>query len=95
VNSAWLAEYLSSGRAIDVVLGIVALEVAAMAWWLRRKGQPLRISELVGPVLAGVLLMLALRAALTGAGSELVVLFMFLSFPAHLYDLKLRLDRRT
>ncbi|MDP3503415.1 MAG: hypothetical protein Q8S33_23975 [Myxococcales bacterium] len=92
--SEWLARFLSSGRAIDVVLAIVALEVLLIALWLRSKQRPLAFSELVGPVGAGVLLMLALRAALVGAAPELIVLFLAASFPAHLYDLKVRLARR-
>lgn len=92
--SDWLAGFLASGHAIDLVLVIVALEVLLIALWLRAKQRPLAFSELVGPVGAGVLLMLALRAALVGAAPELIVLFLAASFPAHLYDLKLRLGRR-
>jgi hypothetical protein len=88
-----LGRWFATGRPIDLMLLIVALEVLLLALWRRSKGNPLAAGELVGPVLAGVLLMLALRAALVGAAPELIVLFLAASFPAHLYDLKRRMGQ--
>jgi hypothetical protein len=88
-----LGLWLATGRPIDLVLLIVALEVLLVALWRRSRGTPLSPAELVGPVLAGVLLMLALRVALVGGAPELVVLFLAASFPAHLFDLKRRMGQ--
>ncbi len=91
----WLAQWLSSGHAIDLILAIVALEVILLRAWLSRQGRRLAPSELVGPVLAGIFLMLALRTALVGGAPELIAGFLLASFPAHLYDLRLRLLRKS
>ncbi len=92
--SEGLGRWLATGQPIDLVLLIVALEVVLLALWRRARGAPLSPAELVGPVLAGVFLMLALRVALVGGASELVVLFLAASFPAHLYDLKRRMGQK-
>ena len=47
-----------------------------------------RIAGLIGPA---VFIVLALRAALVGAGWEWVALLLALSLPLHLFDLRTRL----
>ena len=76
----------ASGHAADVVLAVLALE----AVWLKlAKGWSLRaIAGLLGPA---VFIVLAVRAALMGAGWEWVALFLALSFPLHVMDLRGRL----
>ena len=79
----------ASGHAADVVLAVLALE----AVWLKlAKGWSLRaIAGLIGPA---VLIVLALRAALVGAGWEWVAVLLTLSLPLHLMDLRGRISGR-
>jgi hypothetical protein len=84
-------EFLISGRAIDFVLVVVALEVAALVVARRRTGRGLAPLDLLGQLLAGALLLIAVRCALTGADYRLTALFLAASFPAHLFDLARRL----
>jgi len=78
--------YFASGRAVDVILAVLALEAAALLAWRGRAALP----DLIGIVAPGVLLLLALRAALTGAPWQQVALWTTLSLPVHLYDLRRR-----
>ncbi len=76
-----------SGRAADIVLAVLALE----ALWLVRKGWA--VAD-VGAMLApAALIVLGLRAALTGAAWHWVAIPLALSFPAHLVDLARRRRR--
>jgi len=86
-------EYFSSGRAIDVVLAVVALELVALTVWRRRTGAGLGPLDLGGQLAAGVFLLLALRCALTGADLRWTAAFITAALPAHLFDL-LRRSRR-
>ena len=83
----YLAPFFASGHAADLVLGVLGLE----ALWLKlAKGWDwAKIIGLVGPA---VFIVLALRAALVGAGWEWVALLLALSLPLHLMDLRGRLD---
>jgi hypothetical protein len=72
---------------IDVALVVTALEVLVLLW-LR-----VRPSAIAGQLLAGVMLLLALRCAVRGADSSWTLLFFSASLPAHLYDLRLRTTR--
>lgn len=74
----------ASGHAADLVLGVLLVE----AVWLKTRGWSFtRIIGLVGPA---VFIVLALRAALVGAGWEWVAVLLALSFPLHLIDLRAR-----
>lgn len=79
--------FFASGHAADFVLAVLALE----ALWLKlAKGWGwARIAGLIGPA---VFIVLALRAALVGAGWEWVALLLALSLPLHLMDLRGRLS---
>ena len=78
--------FFASGHAADLVLAVLALE----AVWLKLQGWSwLRIAGLVGPA---VFIVLALRAALVGAGWEWVAVLLALSLPVHLMDLRSRLS---
>lgn len=79
-------EFFTSGTAIDLVLAVVAIEAIVLAIWFRR-------IDLLVALLPGALLMLALRAALTGAGWEWVAILVTASLPAHLWDMRRRLSQ--
>ncbi|UAB78007.1 hypothetical protein INR77_14775 [Erythrobacter sp. SCSIO 43205] len=81
----FFASFFASGHAADLVLAVLALE----AVWLKTRGWALAtIIGLVGPA---VFIVLALRAALVGAGWEWVAVLLALSLPLHLMDLRARL----
>ncbi len=82
-----LNSFFSSGHAVDLVLLVIAAEFAGLT--LRRRGRDGR-AAVIDRVLAfapGVCLLLALRAALTGAGWPWVALALAASFPFHVADL--------
>ncbi|MEO1045528.1 MAG: hypothetical protein AAFX04_08830 [Pseudomonadota bacterium] len=76
--------FFSSGRAVDVVL----LVLLAEALWLKYRGGDW--IAILGALMPAVLMMLALRAALTGASWPMIALPLALSFPIHLYDMRRR-----
>ncbi len=74
----WL---FASGHAVDVVLMVLAIELI----WLVARGRPLAGCALrLGPA---VLMLIALRGALTGYDWRWIALPLLLSFPVHLADL--------
>lgn len=79
--SAALDWLFARGHAADVVLAVMLAELVL----LTRLGWPLHQALL--RLLPGMLMILALRAALTGAGWHWVALALVLSFPAHLADI--------
>ena len=74
------------GHAADVILGVLAIEAA----WLHlaRRWNLLAILALLGPA---ALIVLGLRAALTGADWWWIALPLAASLPLHLMDLRTRL----
>ncbi|MDX2264170.1 MAG: hypothetical protein NW215_04295 [Hyphomicrobiales bacterium] len=85
-----MEELFESGRIIDIILGLVALEAAALAFLPLR----VRLSEVWLNLVSGACLMLALRAALTQAGWEWIAMWLAAALVAHAADL-IRLRRRS
>jgi len=81
-----MAEFFSSGRAIDVVLAFIAAEAVFLIFTRGRKNT---VSILIA-LMPGVCLLLAARGALTDAGWMWIGLWLAASLPFHLLDLKLR-----
>jgi hypothetical protein len=79
-----MEEFFGSGRAVDVVLLVLMVE----AIWLKMRGNVW--ADIVPALLPAVLMMIALRAALTGMGWPFVSIPLALAFPVHLYDLRRR-----
>ncbi len=79
-----MAEFFSSGRAVDVVLAVLAIE----AIWLKWRGNGW--ADILPALVPAVLMMIALRAALTGMAWPYISLPLAAAFPIHLYDLKRR-----
>lgn len=79
-----MEQFFASGRAVDVVLAVLFVE----ALWLKYRGQ--KWGDIVPALLPAVLMMLGLRAALTGMAWPFISLPLALAFPVHLYDLRRR-----
>lgn len=79
----------ASGRVVDTILLIIALEAAWLLWRARGRRSSVVLDTLfaLGP---GACLLLALRAALTGADWPWIALALAASFPLHLLDLRRR-----
>jgi len=78
--------FFTSGHAADVILGVLLIEAA----WLRlaRRWSWGAVAALLGPA---ALIVLGLRAALTGADWWWIALPLAASLPLHLMDLRGRL----
>ena len=81
-----MEEFILSGQAIDLVLLVIALEFVGLLM-LRRKSWRRAGPDLFLALMPGVLLLVALRLALTGAGWEWIALAVASSFPFHIADL--------
>ncbi len=81
-----IGQLFASGHAADVILAVLLAE----ALWLKaaRGWRWGRIAGLLGPA---ALIVLGLRAALTGAGWWWIALPLAASLPLHLMDLRSRL----
>lgn len=74
----------TSGRAVDLVLGFMALEAIILIAMKRRA------LTVILTILPGAAMMFALRAAITGAGWQWVAIWLTVSLPLHLADLRHR-----
>ncbi|NIJ08422.1 hypothetical protein FHS31_002039 [Sphingomonas vulcanisoli] len=83
----WL---FGSGHAVDIVLAVIAVE---LVWLVTRSGW--RLVDALLRLAPGALMLLALRAALTGQAWYAIALPLMLSFPAHLADLANRPRRKS
>lgn len=83
-----IAAFFASGHAADLILAVLLVE----AVWLRagRGWSWSRVLGLIGPA---ALIVLGLRAALTGAQWWWIALPLAASLPLHLIDLRSRLER--
>ncbi|MCG5525732.1 hypothetical protein LRB11_12430 [Ectothiorhodospira haloalkaliphila] len=86
-----MSELFATGRIVDFILLAMLLEGALLLWWHRRTGRGLPADVIVTTLLAGGFLLLALRAALTGADWPWISLWLSAGLLAHLADLWRRL----
>lgn len=82
--------FFASGRVADLILALLALELAALAAWRAATGTGPSPRALLPFLLAGAFFALALRAALTGDGWAWVAAPLAAAFLAHLWDLARR-----
>jgi len=78
-----LKDLFTSGHAIDFVLLVIFAEFL----WLMNK----RRLDLVSMILPGIFLLIALRSMATGSVWWQTAMWIALSLPFHLYDLRRRL----
>jgi hypothetical protein len=90
-----LAAAFADGSLPAIIAALVAIE-AAVLWFLWRvRGIGIAPRALVGSLVSGACLMLAVRAALIDAPWEHVAAWLLLSLVAHLADLALRWSARA
>jgi len=90
-----MESWFASGRIIDVIIALMALEAVALVLLRRRTaGGPAPV-EIIVSLLAGFCLLIALRVALTDGRWEIVAAALAASLAAHLTDLRLRWMRTT
>jgi hypothetical protein len=85
-----MADLFATGRIVDLILGLMALEAAALAAFHRMTGRGVPLAQLLTNMAAGACLLLALRAALTGAGWAMIAGALAAALMAHLVDLRSR-----
>jgi len=85
-----MPEFFSSGHAIDLVLIVLGLETVGFYILWRWRGCGISPLTQLLIVATGGALLLAARAALTGAGWYWVGFFLIAALAAHLTDLRLR-----
>ena len=88
-----MAELFTSGRLIDIILIIVAIEAAAFLWMWRRFKGGIAPVDLLPNLCAGAFLLLALRVTLAGRGWMLACGCLAAAGVAHLTDLHRRWRR--
>ena len=88
-----MAELFATGRLIDLILGLVLVEAIALGTLNLLTGKGVAPRDLVGLLLAGACLLVAVRLALTDAEWYWIGLWLGLSLIAHLADLVLRWRR--
>ncbi len=91
---AMLQSLFASGRIVDVALGLMLVETAAVWLYRRTRGRPILIGDLAWNVVAGAGLLLALRASLTGGGWMWIAAFLTAALIGHTADLRRRLAVR-
>ncbi|MBI1186167.1 MAG: hypothetical protein GC206_02370 [Alphaproteobacteria bacterium] len=89
-----MADFIASGRVVDVILIVIAIEALALVLYRRTDRTRFGLVAIALALGPGVFLLLALRAALVGDHWAWVALWLGASFPVHLLDLRRRNLRR-
>lgn len=90
-----MAEFFASGRVVDLILGLMLLEGLALSVLWRRRGCGVLPLALWVNLAAGGAMLLAVRAALTGASWVWVWIPLLLALLMHLADLGARWTSRA
>ncbi len=85
-----MEELYRTGRIIDLIAAFVVLEAFALAWLWRSRAKGLPPREFLGAVVAGALLMFAVRSALVAEPWFQTAAWLGAALLAHLADLALR-----
>ena len=89
-----MEQLIASGRVVDLILGLMLLEAIAIGAYHAGTGRGIGPVDLAINLLAGVALLLALRAALTGAGWQAIAGILGVAGLLHVADLTRRWKRR-
>ncbi len=85
-----MVEFVLSGGAVLVILGLIGLEAVGIALYRRLTGRGPRLQDLAFTLLSGGFLILALHAALTGAPPFWLMGWLSGALIAHIADLRSR-----
>lgn len=88
-----LEALITSGRIVDIMIGFVVIEVAALLLYRRLRGGGIPPSKLFVNIGAGGSLMLALWAVFADAHWGIVAGFLVMSLVFHVADLASRWER--
>jgi hypothetical protein len=89
-----MEQLIASGRIVDAIIGLMVLEAIAIGAYHAGTGRGIGPVELAINLLAGVALLVALRAALTGAGWQAIAGALAVAGVLHVADLARRWKRR-
>lgn len=84
-----------SGRIVDIIVALVVVEAMALALFHALTGRGLALRAVAANLAAGLLLMLALRAALVDAHWTWIAALLAAALLAHVADLGSRLAGRS
>jgi hypothetical protein len=79
---------------VDMILAFVAIEGLLLVAWRARTGAGVPVAATLANLSSGAALLLALRAALSGASAMTVLAFLSVALVAHVADLAGRWDFR-
>jgi hypothetical protein len=82
-----VAELFASGRVVDLIIAFVVLEAILVVAFRRWTGRGPSVGGFLACILPGLMLMLALRAALVGADWPWIALCLSAALVGHLTDL--------
>lgn len=88
-----MSDLFTSGRIVDVVIAFMALEAVALLVGSRLLQSRFRNLDILLLLVPGLFLLLAMRAAMTDAGWQLIAVWLVAALVAHLADLARRLSR--
>jgi hypothetical protein len=88
-----MAALMASGTIADIVIAVMVLE-GFLLFALRSRVGEVHGYEIFAMLAAGLFLVLALRATLTGAGWQWVAVFLAAAFVSHLLDLWRQIHQR-
>lgn len=82
-----MREIFSGTLLIDIVIAVTVIEWVLLSWWHRRTGRGIPMSELRATLLAGLYLMMAVRASMVSAPWYVVALLLLAAGLSHAADL--------
>lgn len=82
-----MLEFFSGPHVVDLVLGLMLLEGLALVLYHRKTGRGIPTGDLLVNFLAGFVLLVTVRLAVSGAAWWWIVLGITASLPVHLLDL--------
>ena len=85
-----MADLFLTGQIVDLIIVLMVAEGLVLGLLHRRTGKGVSLADLAPNMLAGLFLLLALRAALTGAPWTWVALSLIAALIAHLADVARR-----
>jgi len=88
-----MAELFASGRLVDLILFLTAIEAVCLVLYWRSRGRGIAPLDLLPNLFAGAFLLLALRLALGGASWELTCGSLAAAGISHIFDLVRRWRR--